>query len=83
MRYGPNVLRCTSRSTTACNSELYHIVNARSHHACGECQAMHQVLEVMSRIVTRVRFMAQGSCQHQLSGNLTPAGCGEGGKHNE
>ena len=34
-RYGPNVLRCSARGATACNSHNYHIVNARSHNACG------------------------------------------------
>ena len=34
-RFGPNVLRCSARGATACNSKNYHIANAHSHNACG------------------------------------------------
>ena len=52
----PSSSGCTLNGATACNSRAYHIVNARSHNACGADRAMTGArVRVRVRVSVRVR----------------------------
>ena len=59
-RFGPEVLRCSASRATACNSAEYHIVNARSHSACGAHagRTLCSVIPVSSNTMTPVALKA-------------------------